>query len=246
MVNQLRRRSIRLAFSGLGVWLGACTADTKSMQTQADDPDAELKRKFHGIYGGELRVDASFVTHKSVLYTPEGKIFNIGQGSFGPQNPSRSGYGGRENGDRLVIPKFLRYMRYPEHAVPVLHTSAATDYPAFEGKPLIDIKVPVASRIPDDVLERVRKYKGSSLALRLRITPETVLVGWEIKLGRGYPFEKDKAGNNIVTNEAMMVGGDFWPAQPIWELQPNGYISMVQKKGWQVDPKTGKRIETDF
>jgi hypothetical protein len=254
MVNKVKRNWMRWAGISLSALLGGCLMarraarqGTSASASDPNNPDAALKYKFRGIFGGELRVDASFATHSSYIYTPYDYLFNIGTGSFSPRGGSVSGYGGSVNGDRLVVPKYLRYMRYPEHAKRIPNKDIyASGPPPCEGEPLVDVIVPVASRIPDEVLDRIRQYKGSSLALRLRITPETLLVGWEIKLGKGYPFKKDKAGNAYATDEDIMVGGDFLHARPRYVLRTNGYTEMVHQKGWQLDPKTGRKFETEF
>lgn len=254
MMNKVRRSWMGWAALSLVALVGGCVMSRKGSGSGLSDPapdlngpDAALKSKFRGIYGGELRVSASFATSTSVLYTPDGYLFNIGRGVFGPGGDAVSGYGGSVAGDRLVVPKYLRYMRYPNNAEYVHRRSVSeSSFPAFKGEPLVDVNVPVASRIPDEVLNRIRKYKGSSLALRIRITPETLLVGWEIKLGKGYPFKTDKAGNAYATDEDIMVGGDFLHARPRYVLRPNGFTEMVHQKGWQVDTKTGRKFETDF
>ncbi|MFZ5528719.1 MAG: hypothetical protein ACOZE7_18850 [Pseudomonadota bacterium] len=254
MVSKVRRSWLGWAGVGLSALLGGCLMtrretgrSTSGPAPNPNDPDAALKYKFRGIYGGELRVSASFATSTSVLYTPDGHFFNIGRGVFGPGGDAVSSYGGSIAGDRLVVPKYLRYMRYHKNAEHIHRTNVSEgSFPAFKGEPLVDVNIPVASRIPDEVLDRIRQYKGSSLALRLRITPETLLVGWEIKLGRDYPFKKDKAGNAYATDEDIMVGGDFLHARPRYVLQSNGNTEMVHQKGWQLDPKTGRKFETDF
>jgi|GEM_PF-1365328 hypothetical protein len=254
MVSKVRRKWMKWVGGGLSALLGGCLMTQREagrgrsgLASHPNNPDAALKYKFRGIYGGELRVSASFTTSTSVLYTPDGHFFNIGRGIFGPGGDAVSGYGGNIAGDRLVVPKYLRYMRYPKDAEYIYRRSLSEgSFPAFNGEPLVDVIVPVASRIPDEVLDRIRQYKGSSLALRLRITPETLLVGWEIKLGKGYPFKKDKAGNAYATDEDIMVGGDFLHARPRYVLRSNGYTEMVHQKGWQMDPKTGRKFETEF
>lgn len=254
MVSKVRRKWMKWVGGGLSALLGGCLMTQREAgrgrsgpASNPNNPDAALKYKFRGIYGGELRVGASFVTHNSYIYTPNGYLFNIGSGSFSPRGGGVSGYGGSVAGDRLMVPKYLRYMRYPDDAKRIPNKNIyASGPPPCEGEPLVDVIVPVASRIPDEVLDRIRQYKGSSLALRLRITPETLLVGWEIKLGRDYPFKKDKAGNAYATDEDIMVGGDFLHARPRYVLQSNGNTEMVHQKGWQLDPKTGRKFETDF
>ena len=113
------------------------------------------------------------------------------------------------------------------------------------GPPAADVTVPVASRIPEAALDRVRQYKGS-LTLKLRLMPETLLIGWEVRNGRGYPYKRDKAGNAWDTDEDRMVGGDFCEARPMNFPTKDGVIDTVHQKGWYVHPKTGQKIETDF
>jgi hypothetical protein len=98
----------------------------------------------------------------------------------------------------------------------------------------------VAERIPDEALDDLRK-NGGGLRLKLRIHPDTLLVGWDIERRPGYdPAIKDSSGDRplYVPAQYSWVGGDFREAirrkgQPI-------------EKGWYIDPKTKQRIETDY
>jgi hypothetical protein len=139
------------------------------------------------------------------------------------------------DGDRLVIPKHLRMMRYPDDARFLSYDTP----PYFEGTPIVDVTVPVAERIPDEALDDLRK-NGGGLRLKLRIHPDTLLVGWDIDRRPGYnPAIKDSSGSPLhVRAQYSWVGGDFREAirrkgQPI-------------EKGWYIDPKTKQRIETDY
>ncbi len=108
----------------------------------------------------------------------------------------------------------------------------------------MDVIVPVATRIPDEVLDRIRKYKGS-LKLKLRMTPETILVGWEIRNGKNYPWKKDEYGRSYATDEDIMIGGDFCEKQILFRMI-DGKLQQIRRKGWQIDPKTGQKIEMDY
>ena len=225
--------------------LAACSQD--KAQPVLSDEDAALKHKFRDIRGGELLIDAVIYTQTSIIYKPDGTLFGMGYGSFGPKNSHRSGYFGDEKkGDQFAVPKTLRMLRYPDDAVSNRDWNGHNirDQGRWLGTPAVDVTVPVASRIPEAALDRVRQYKGS-LTLKLRLMPETLLIGWEVKNGRGYPYKTDKAGNDIVRWEDSMIGGDFCERQVV-NLQINGQLVLVENKGWYIDPKTGQKIVTDF
>jgi hypothetical protein len=199
--------------------------------------DAALKYKFRGMRGGELRVDSLFETDSVLIFDADtGHLFNIGMGIFSPTNTVISGYGGQVEGDRLVIPKHLRMKRYPQEAKLVSRDLP----PFFEGEPIIDVTVPVAERIPEEALNDLRK-NGGNLRLKLRIHPDTLLVGWDIARRPGYnPSKKDPSGHPIyVPQTYSWIGGDFREAI---RSKSQG----INQKGWYIDPKTQQRIETDF
>lgn len=101
-------------------------------------------------------------------------------------------------------------------------------------------RVPVAERIPDDLLDDLRKNPGGGLRIKFRFHPDGVLLGWDIERRPGYdPRKKDEFGNPIhVRAVHSFAGGDFREAHIF-----NG---QVMRKGWYIHPKTGQRIETDF
>lgn len=68
-----------------------------------------------------------------------------------------------------------------------------------EGKIVGDYTVPVAARIPDEVLASIRA-NGGGLRLKFRLKPDGVLFGWDI--------ERDGAGTGHVL-KFDMPGGDF-------------------------------------
>lgn len=230
-------------FAVLAVLLpvSACTqqrsnsASTRPLASLSPE-DAALRHKFRGIYGGELRVDATEQISKVAIYTEQGYLFNIGLGTFSPKGSAVSGYGGQVAGDRLVMPKTLRLMIYPKDAVSIFNPRP---FAAWEGAPVLDVTVPVAARIPDEVLDIARRKEGM-LRLKLRIHPNTLLVGWDIETRPGFdPKKRDQFGEAVyVAPVHSFAGGDFREAKIF-----NG---QVVRKGWYIDPKTGQKIETDF
>lgn len=234
-MNEARRRILN-SLPALAVLLTGCSSDVEKAAI-TDDPDAALRHKFRGIRGGERRIDAFTSVSEIALYLESGLVFAAGTFSKGA---SVSGYGGHSAGDRLVVPKTLRLVRYSANS----RRLGGITYPAYDGIPILDVTVPVAERIPDEVLDRVRKYKGS-LVLKLRIHPKTLMVGWEVKNGRGYPFKRDKFGNAYTTDEDDMVGGDFCERR-VQHRYLDGRFQMVESKGWYIDPDTGQRVEADF
>jgi len=141
------------------------------------------------------------------------------------------------------LPKYLRYQRFSED-IPKTKAGIYWDEQDYDGPPEVDVIVPVATRIPDEVLDRIRKYKGG-LMLKLRMTPETILVGWQVINGKNYPYKRDEIGNRLINDSELMIGGDFCEARSVNE-KINGKWILVHKKGWQIDPKTGKKIEMDY
>ena len=104
---------------------------------------------------------------------------------------------------------------------------------------LLDVDIPVADRIPDELLDELRRG-GGGLRIKIRLHREGVLLGWDIERRPGYdPRKKDEFGNPIhVRAVHSFAGGDFREAHIF-----NG---QVMRKGWYIHPKTGQRIETDF
>lgn len=234
-MNRQRRRILK-SLPTLAVLLTGCHSDVHSPGA-GKDPDAALRYKFRGVYGGEKRIDAFKKESGVALYLESGLVFAAGVFNRGAKT---SGYGGHSAGDRLVVPKTLRLVRYSADS----RRLGGITYPAYDGTPILDVTVPVAERIPDEVLDRVRKYKGS-LILKLRIHPKTLMVGWEVKNGRSYPFKRDKYGNAYTTDEDDMVGGDF-SERRVQHRYLDGRFQMVESKGWYIDPDTGQRVEADF
>jgi hypothetical protein len=234
-VDRQRRRLVK-SITTVAMLLTGCHSDIGKPATD-NDPDAALRHRFRGIQGGDKRIDAFKSESGVALYLESGLVFAAGVFNRGAKT---SGYGGGSAGDRLVVPKTLRLVRYAAGA----RGRGGITYPAYDGTPILDITVPIAERIPDEVLERVRRYKGS-LILKLRIHPKTLMVGWEVSNGRGYPFKRDKFGKAYTTDEDELAGGDFCERRARTRLV-DGRAQQIILKGWYIDPDTGQRVEADF
>jgi len=240
----LPRRKSLIFLTILPLWGCAVGSQQSSERFGLSEEDKALRHKFRGISGGgELLVSATYDTDmRQLVYQPNGKLFAPLLGIYSPKKSGTSAYFGDEKYG-LPIPKYLRYQRFSE-AIPKKFEGRYWDEQGYQGPPEVDIIVPVATRIPDEVLDRIRKYKGS-LKLKLRMTPETILVGWEIRHGKNYPWKKDEYGRSYATDEDIMIGGDFCEKQILFRMI-NGKLQQIRRKGWQIDPKTGRKIETDF
>ena len=236
--KKYNRTCVIFGLLGLLSPLACSQQDMKEKPPMSSSSDAALKQKFRGVLGGQLRVDSTFETARAVIIDVDnGYLFNIGKGAFRPHADKVSGYGGNSNGDRLPMPKHLRLIRYPEDAKYLGEDKFFI--PRYDREPILDVTVPVAERIPQEVLDDLRKNDGG-LRLKLRIHPDTLLVGWDIERRPGFDPKSLDHNGNIVYVEAVhsLAGGDFREAKI--------YGGQVVRKGWYIEPKTGKKIETDF
>jgi hypothetical protein len=235
-----RRRWTLLGMLAAALPQWACSqTETGSMGANSASPSAEdaaLKRRFRGITGGELRIDAPIAVGPVALFLENGLVFQRNGGGYGGRGSTISSYGGSGSGDNLVVPKTLRMIRYEESARMLFN---ASPFVAFDGAVVSDVTVPVASRIPDEALDTARRF-GGGLRLKLRLTPETILVGWDVKHYPNFQGGKRDQFGVLLTGAPVYeaVGGDFREAEIV-----NG---IAVRKGWQIDPKTGQTIETNL
>lgn len=258
---QCRRLHMKALLTLLLPQWAACSEQNR--QPVITNEDDALRHKFRGIYGGELRIDAMVPLVAAALYMSNGDVYHGTWGIYGPNGGSASGFGGYGDKDRLVVPKTLRMVIYDERSSREYHPKPFAAYtrrvmPDGTAVPegmnmgtvvpalvLHDVTVPIAERFPDALLDRARQYKGSSIRLKLRMMPEALLLGWEIRPGLSYPFKKNEFGTEYVSDEDLMIGGDFCERRVVNVLVNNQW-SLVEKKGWYIHPKTGQKIETDF
>jgi hypothetical protein len=214
-----RRRLLMVAAAGLA----GCDRLAALAQSSPplSDEDNALRHKFRGLKGGELRVDSLFEVNGLNIFDERGKLFFRRALFVPPTGNAILSYGAQ-----FGVPKTLRVEwrdRYltafdPPEPPPPGHVEGA-----FRGGTILgNYTVPVAARIPDDLLDAMRKGVGG-FRLKIRIHQDGPLIGWD--LSRGF-------------NLQYFAGGDFREA----DIE-NG---KVLRKGWYIHPKTGQKIETDF
>lgn len=184
-----------------------------------------LKRKFRGLEGGQLRVDSLFIVRGLNIFNEHGWLF-FAAASMSPPRGNFIGSYGAEFG----VPKFLRVEwrdrieMEPDGALKRGLPGAAF----YGGTVLGDYTIPVASRIPDALLEEKRR-NGGGFRLKIRIHPDGPLIGWDLTRAPGSAPDGSKFHH---------AGGDFQEAYI--------YQGKILRKGWYIHPRTGERIETDF
>jgi hypothetical protein len=207
-----RRRVLVLAAGGLSACdrLPALAGTGEALS----DEDKALKRKFRGLRGVQLRVDSMFPITGLNIFDEKEKLF-FAQSAFDSPLDNYIGSYGAEFG----VPKFIRSEW--RSAADEWGMDGATG--AFAGGTILgNHTVPVASRIPDEVMDAYRKGVGG-FRLKIRMHRGGPLIGWD--LSRGF-------------NLQYFAGGDFREA----DIE-NG---KVLRKGWYIHPRTKERIETDF
>ncbi|ENO77006.1 hypothetical protein [Thauera sp. 63] len=182
--------------------------------------DEALKRKFRGLKGGQLRVDSLFIVRGLNIFDEHGWLFFSAAGMTPPRGNFIGSYGAE-----FGVPKFLRV----EWRDPASEYRAEGRDGAFLGGAVIaNHTIPVASRIPDALLEGKRR-NGGGFRLKIRIHPDGPLIGWDLERGQGTAPDGSKFHH---------AGGDFQEAYI--------YNGKVLRKGWYTHPRSGERIETDF
>ncbi len=222
-----------------------------------------MAQKFGPNRGYELRVDAmKGEEFEGVNFYDVGVNWPIhGSGVQTFENRSLMGKSG-------PIPERVRiiWRDSAEHGV------ESIDGSTYNGKIVGDEIIEVGSRIPQSVIDDLKRNSTRELRLKFRMSSQGTLLGWDVEHSPGY-----KAGTGVWYPSAYTsVGGDFkelrpahfmetprgierLPDEDYWELHPltpeliaKGYQLRGSPKkkliesGWYIDKKTGLKIETDF
>lgn len=110
----------------------------------------------------------------------------------------------------------------------------------YSGKIIGDQTIEVGSRIPQDLINDLKRDSKGILRLKFRMSKEQgMLLGWDIERRPGYdPRIRDSSGEaRYVAPVHSFVGGDFQEAKI--------YNGQVVRAGWYIDKKTGRKVETD-
>lgn len=193
-----------------------------------------MRHKF-GDLGAELRVDA-FKEQEfyGVQFFPEGSdrpfyssstqtLRNRSIMSMPLEIPERVRIVWRESNKRPIVGKY----GHTTHEDPIIGTDT----------------IDVGSRIPQEVIDSIRR-EGGGLRLKFRLSNDGVYFGWDIERRPGYdPNKKDSMGQTLYVPPAFsMTGGDFKESRLIYYTGGEP----TKEKGWYIDKKTGRRVETDY
>ena len=222
----LLRRTLLLASI---IALSGCGSGGRRAPSEPKGPlsseDVFLQHKFRGLNGGQLRVDSLFPVRGLNIFDEEGYLFFV-HANLTPPNGRITGSYGADFG----VPKFLRCeWRDKIEMEPDGALKRGLPGRAYYGVTLLgNYTIPVASRIPDALLEDKRR-NGGGFRLKIRIHPDGPLIGWDLERGVGTGPDGSKFHH---------AGGDFQEAYI--------YNGKVLRKGWFIHPKTGQRFETDY
>lgn len=103
-----------------------------------------------------------------------------------------------------------------------------------------DETIEVGTRIPQDLIDDLKRDPRGSLRLKFRMSNQGTLFGWDIERRPGFdPKKRDQWGEAVYVGPVhSFAGGDFREAQ-IFNGKP-------VRKGWYIDRRMGQRIETDY
>lgn len=195
----------------LGAWsVSGCAASQSDGAAGLSAEDRMLTNKFRGLRGVVLRIDAasekeyvSITSEKGVSISRAGRL-HLGQVSNQTYTDNSS----------MPIPKTVRAV-WRRAADPQKGLTMVEN--GWSGGTIIgDYTVPVAQRIPDEVLDYIRK-NGGALRLKIRLHDRGIAIGWDVE--ERYTTQY---GSGV---RWVRPGGDFREAQIF-----NGKVT---DPGWQ-------------
>lgn len=232
-----RRFLIRLAVAALGTHLMAACRGTQPAAPPAPLTESQARylesrqrmlQRF-GRPGFELVVDA--VAGQEFLGV-----------EFFPEYAKHSFY--RAGGQTLRSQaKMILSQPVPERARILWRDSdkfAPDGRAVYAGNILGDETIEVGSRIPQELIDDLERDPRGNLRLKFRMSKDGTLFGWDIQRRPGYdPNLRDPQGRDIHFPAVhSFAGGDFREAEIV-----NG---KVVHKGWYIERRTGRKVETDY
>jgi hypothetical protein len=245
----IRRRLIQGAITA-PVLAGCEMQKQDSRKVDVQPLTEEQKRwrhKFRGMSGGELYADAAPMKPNVMIFNETGHLFFM-KSTMSVRTNSKHSYGA-QFGVPITLRATWRDDAPPEPGKPPNKVVMSGN--RFVGGVLLgDVTVPVAERIPDDFLDLMRKYQCGFI-LKLRLTDETLLIGWELRLGKTYPAPRDTHGNAYTRPDVDdTAGGDFCERRVVFiGIPPTGVEDkghMLELPDWIRDKKTGQKVLTGY
>ncbi len=232
-----RRFLIRLAVAALGTHLMAACRGTQPAAPPAPLTESQARylesrqrmlQRF-GRPGFELVVDA----------VPGQEFLGV---EFFPQHAARVFYASSAQSLRNQT-KMILSQPVPERARILWRDSdkfAPDGRAVYAGNILGDETIEVGSRIPQELIDDLERDPRGNLRLKFRMSKDGTLFGWDIQRRPGYdPNLRDPQGRDIHFPAVhSFAGGDFREAEIV-----NG---KVVRKGWYIERRTGRKVETDY
>jgi len=206
----IMKRKLLTLFASVPLFT-ACSATSGNLST--DPEDVRLRKKFRGIYGVVLRIDAASPKKFNMITSETGNSIS-GASLLSLDNVKNQTY----TDNSMPIPKSVR-ATWREGAVQYQGQGVWTG-----GTVVGDYTVPVAERIPDDVLDYIRK-NGGALRLKIRLKDDGILIGWDVE--KSLPIPGCKPGEDLTCTAIhyLLPGGDFRERRPSYGGVPD--------PGWQ-------------
>lgn len=198
----------------VGVMSLACSqsAPSNPAKPALTAEEQALAYKFRGIHGIVTRIDAATSLYGTSIVNDKGGYI-AGNAHLSPKNVSNSAYGGYGFPIPITIRATWREGEWSNRTT----TADPRDETKIEALPnggysggtiAGDYTVPVAERIPDEVLDYIRK-NGGALRLKIRLHDKGVAIGWDVEMRLPIPnLPRDYAGARNY-HEYRMPGGDF-------------------------------------
>lgn len=110
----------------------------------------------------------------------------------------------------------------------------------YAGNIIGDETIEVGSRIPQALIDDLKRDPRGNLRVKFRMSAQGTLLGWDIQRRPGFdPRKRDRYGEAVYVRPVhSFAGGDFREAEIF-----NG---QAVRKGWYIDRRTGQTIETDY
>ena len=161
---------------------------------------------------------------------------------FYPENAKYSFY--RAGGQSLTSRANLSLSQFVPERVRIIWRDSskfvADGRAVYSGNIIGDETIEVGTRIPQALIDDLKRDPRGSLRLKFRMSNQGTLFGWDIERRPGFdPKKRDQWGEAVYVGPVhSFAGGDFREAQ-IFNGKP-------VRKGWYIDRRTGRRIETDY
>ena len=161
---------------------------------------------------------------------------------FYPENAKYSFY--RAGGQSLTSRANLSLSQPVPERVRIIWRDSSKFVPdgraVYSGNIIGDETIEVGTRVPQELIDDLKRDPRGSLRLKFRMSDQGTLFGWDIERRPGFdPKKRDQWGEAVYVGPVhSFAGGDFREAK-IFNGKP-------VRKGWYIDRRAGKTIETDY